>query len=38
MGIEGIFKDHAERTQGQPDKFAEQCAIPEYEAMLSNML
>ena len=26
-----IVKDHAEKTQRRPDKFAEQCAIHEYE-------
>ncbi len=26
------MKDHAEKTQRQPDKFAEQCAICEYES------
>ncbi len=25
------MKDNAEKTQRQPDKFAEQCAIHEYE-------
>jgi hypothetical protein len=30
--LKGIVKDHAEKTQRQPDKFAEQCAIPEYES------
>jgi hypothetical protein len=28
--LKGIVKDHAEKTQRQPDKFAEQCAITEY--------
>ncbi len=27
-----IVKDHAEKTQRRPDKFAEQCAICEYES------
>jgi hypothetical protein len=27
--LRGIVKDHAEKTQTQPDKFAEQCAIHE---------
>jgi hypothetical protein len=30
--LKGIVKDHAERTQQQPDNFAEQCAIWEYES------
>ncbi len=30
--LKGIVKDHAENTQRQPDKFAEQCAIGEYES------
>ncbi len=30
--LKGIVKDHAERTQQQPDNFAEQCAIQEYES------
>ncbi len=30
--LKGIVKDHAEKTQGQPDKFAEQCAIGKYES------
>jgi hypothetical protein len=29
--LKRIVKDHAEKTQRQPDKFAEQCAICEYE-------
>jgi hypothetical protein len=29
--LKGIVKDHAEKTQRQPDKFAEQCAMHEYE-------
>ncbi len=29
--LKGIMKDHAEKTQRRPDKFAEQCAIREYE-------
>jgi hypothetical protein len=28
--LKGILKDHAEKTQRQPDKFAEQGAIREY--------
>ncbi len=35
--LKGIVKDYAEKTQKRPDKFAEQCAIHEYER-LSNML
>jgi hypothetical protein len=27
QALKGIVKDHAEKTQRQPDKFAEQCAI-----------
>jgi hypothetical protein len=30
--LRGIVKDHAARTQQQPDNFAEQCAIKEYES------
>ncbi len=30
--LKEIVKDHAEKTQRQPDKFAEQCAIHEYES------
>jgi hypothetical protein len=30
--LKEIVKDHAENTQRQPDKFAEQCAICEYES------
>ncbi len=30
--LKGIVKDHAEKTQRRPDKFAEQCAIREYES------
>ncbi len=30
--LKGIVKNHAEKTQRQPDKFAEQCAICEYES------
>ncbi len=30
--LKGIVKDHAEKTQRQPDKFTEQCAIHEYES------
>jgi hypothetical protein len=29
--LKGIVKDHADKTQRRPDKFAEQCAIREYE-------
>ncbi len=29
--LKRIVKDHAEKTQRQPDKFAEQCAVCEYE-------
>jgi hypothetical protein len=32
--LRGIVKDHAEKTQRQPDKFADQCAIREYESNL----
>ncbi len=32
QALKGIVKDHAEKTQRQPDKFAEQCAIREYES------
>ncbi len=30
--LNGIAKDHAEKTQRQPDKFAEQYAICKYES------
>ncbi len=30
--LKGIVKDHAEKTQKGPNKFAEQCAICEYES------
>jgi hypothetical protein len=30
--LKGIVKNHAEKTQRQPDKFAEQCAIRKYES------
>jgi hypothetical protein len=30
--LKGIVKDHAEKTQRRPDKFAEQCAIRKYES------
>ena len=30
--MKGILKDHAEKTQRRPDKFAEQCAICKYES------
>ncbi len=30
--LKGIVKDHAEKRQRRPDKFAEQCAIREYES------
>jgi hypothetical protein len=26
QALQGIVKDHAEKTQKQPDKFADQCA------------
>ncbi len=29
--LKSIIKDHAQRTQQRADKFAEQCAIQEYE-------
>jgi hypothetical protein len=32
--LKGIMKDHAEKTPRQQDKFAEQCAIREYESNL----
>ncbi len=32
LALKGIVKDHAEKTQRRPDKFAEQCAIQEYES------
>ncbi len=34
--LKEIVKDHAEKTQRQPDKFAEQCAIPEYESNVTK--
>ncbi len=30
--LKGIVKDHAEKTQRRPDKFAEQRAICKYES------
>jgi hypothetical protein len=30
--LKGIVKDHAEKTQRRPDKFAEQCAVRKYES------
>ncbi len=33
--LKRIVKDHAEKTQRQPDKFAKQCAIREYESNLN---
>ncbi len=30
--LKSIVKDHTERTQRQPDNFAEQCAAQEYES------
>jgi hypothetical protein len=30
--LKGIVNNHAEKTQKQPDKFAEQCTICEYES------
>jgi hypothetical protein len=30
--LKGIVKDHAKKIQRQPDKFAEQCAIRNYES------
>jgi hypothetical protein len=30
--LKGSVKDHAEKTQRRPDKFAEQCVIREYES------
>ncbi len=32
--LKGIVKDHAGKTQRQPDKFAEQCALRKYESNL----
>ncbi len=29
--LKGIVKDHADKTQRRPDKFAEQCAIRQYK-------
>jgi hypothetical protein len=30
--LKGIGKDHAEKTKRRPDKFAEQCAVCEFES------
>ncbi len=30
--LKRIVKDHAEKAQRQPDQFADQCAICEYES------
>jgi hypothetical protein len=32
--LKGIVKDHAEQTQKRPNKFAEQCAVCEYEQIV----
>ena len=32
QALKGIVKNHAEKTQRRPDKFAEQCAIRKYES------
>jgi hypothetical protein len=32
QALKGIIKDHAEKTQRQPDTFAKQCAICKYES------
>jgi hypothetical protein len=32
QALKGIVKDHVEKSQRQPDKFAEQCAVREYES------
>ncbi len=32
QALRGMVKDHAEKTQRQPDKFAEQCAIRKHES------
>ncbi len=32
LALKGIVKDHAEKTQRQPDKFTEQCAVHKYES------
>ncbi len=29
--LKRIFKDHADKTQRRPDKFAEQCAVRKYK-------
>jgi hypothetical protein len=29
--LKGIVKDHADKTQRRPDKFAEQCAMHKYK-------
>jgi hypothetical protein len=30
--LKGIVKDHANKTQRRPNKFAEQCAVRKYES------
>ncbi len=35
--LKGIVKDHSEKTQRQPDTFAEKCAICKYESQ-SNVI
>ncbi len=30
--LKGIVEDHAEKTQRQPDKFVDQCAIRKYKS------
>jgi hypothetical protein len=34
--LKGTVKDHVERSQRQPDKFAEQCAIRKYESKVTK--
>jgi hypothetical protein len=34
QALKGIVKDHAQQTQQQPDSFAQQCALQEYETNL----
>ncbi len=36
--LKGIVKDHAEKTQRQPDKFQNNVLYVSMKAMLSNML
>ncbi len=36
LAFRGIVKNHAEKTQRRPDKFAEHCAIRKYESNVTK--